>query len=235
MANSAAAHPPPEPATTSDHPSLTRRVTHQMHATVQQRTTLQRRQTAGLAVAGKHVSELEYETWDSGTPFWQHCLAGSLAGVVEHLLMYPVDTLKTHLQTSGGSSLRKVWQATASWISLWRGAQAMAVGCIPAHAAQFSTYEIIKTGFVRLEHGDNHNHSATTTLGPVGSTVAGAAAALSHDVIMVSWRHRRSPMWLSCCSLLTQTFSHFLTGPRRYTQAKIAIRVLWRWIFPCCA
>lgn len=27
----------------------------------------------------------------------KHCFAGSLAGVVEHLAMYPFDTLKTHL------------------------------------------------------------------------------------------------------------------------------------------
>jgi len=38
----------------------------------------------GMAVAGEHVMELEFEEWDGTTPFYQHCLAGSLAGVAEH-------------------------------------------------------------------------------------------------------------------------------------------------------
>jgi len=48
---------------------------------------LQKRSTessAGMAMAGEHVMELEFEEWDGSTPFYQHCLAGSLAGVAEH-------------------------------------------------------------------------------------------------------------------------------------------------------
>lgn len=37
-----------------------------------------------MAVAGEHVMELEFEEWDGSTPFYQHCLAGSAAGVAEH-------------------------------------------------------------------------------------------------------------------------------------------------------
>ena len=33
-----------------------------------------------------------------GLRFWQYMLAGSVAGVVEHTAMFPVDTLKTHMQ-----------------------------------------------------------------------------------------------------------------------------------------
>ncbi|MFM7853615.1 MAG: MC/SLC25 family protein [Flammeovirgaceae bacterium] len=27
----------------------------------------------------------------------RHCIAGSIAGISEHLTLYPIDTLKTHL------------------------------------------------------------------------------------------------------------------------------------------
>lgn len=42
--------------------------------------------------------DLEWEEWDGNSPFLHHCVAGSLAGVAEHTLLYPVDTVKTHMQ-----------------------------------------------------------------------------------------------------------------------------------------
>ena len=42
--------------------------------------------------------ELDWEEWDGVAPFWQHMVAGSCAGVIEHTCMFPVDTLKTHVQ-----------------------------------------------------------------------------------------------------------------------------------------
>jgi solute carrier family 25 iron transporter 28/37 len=42
--------------------------------------------------------DLEWEEWDGSSPFLHHCIAGSIAGVAEHVLLYPVDTVKTHMQ-----------------------------------------------------------------------------------------------------------------------------------------
>jgi solute carrier family 25 iron transporter 28/37 len=42
--------------------------------------------------------DLEWEEWDGRSPFLHHCIAGSVAGVAEHVLLYPVDTVKTHMQ-----------------------------------------------------------------------------------------------------------------------------------------
>ena len=66
----------------------------------------------------------------------------------------------------------------------------MAIGCIPAHALYFSTYEHIKALFTTLEpqtDGDANGNSGTMTntyLGPVGASIAGAASTFSHDLIM---------------------------------------------------
>lgn len=184
-------------------PSLRRRVTHVLtsHDAAER---LQRRSTSstGLAVAGEHGMELEYEKWDSSTtPFYQHCIAGSVAGVMEHLLMYPFDTIKTHLQTatittteatatasaesaSMTAMLQRHFTSTEAFGKLWRGAQAMAMGCIPAHAMYFSSYEAVKAFFLARQVEND------TTLGPIGSTLAGATAALSHDMIMVRARNK---------------------------------------------
>lgn len=67
-------------------PSLRRRFTVAMESE-EEAHKLQRRITQsshGMAVAGEHVMELEFEEWDGSTPFYQHCIAGSLAGVAEH-------------------------------------------------------------------------------------------------------------------------------------------------------
>ena len=47
------------------------------------------------------IEDLDWEEWDSsgGLSFTHHCLAGSFAGVAEHTLLYPLDTVKTCWQS----------------------------------------------------------------------------------------------------------------------------------------
>ncbi|KAL3810983.1 hypothetical protein ACHAXA_008569 [Cyclostephanos tholiformis] len=48
------------------------------------------------------LDDLEWEEWDASTSplsFGHHCLAGSFAGVMEHTLLYPLDTVKTCWQS----------------------------------------------------------------------------------------------------------------------------------------
>lgn len=60
----------------------------------------------------------DWEEYDpsSGLTFVDHMLAGSMAGVMEHVAMFPVDTVKTHMQVdsalsvSGRASTRKLLQ-----------------------------------------------------------------------------------------------------------------------------
>lgn len=198
-------------------PSLQKRMTAKFESPAEAEK-LQRQSTthsATFGAAGEHVMELEWEEWDGSGSFVDHCLAGSFAGVMEHTLLYPVDTLRTNIQaycadcpqkpTCEASNVAKsvatesspsgmlstmrqltsekvvengtvvVKENAAGFGRLWRGVQTMMVGCIPAHALYFSSYEAIKALFLK---GDDQN------LGPLGSAVAGAAAAFCHDVIM---------------------------------------------------
>lgn len=251
----------------------------------------------------------EWEEWDGNSPFWVHCVAGSMAGVAEHVVVYPLDTVRTHIQVcaachfnpathnastqaatlaakgiggassassssvpgailqqaaasvapklskhsnsnhsalrspklassaraaggilGGGASagtspnmsmlhaIRQLMsqqqplaletaaaagshshsasasasialkdaatsvasttaEATESQLGLtrlWRGVQTILVGCIPAHALYFSTYEIVKAATLD-EHGE---------VTAYGSALAGGAAVVSHDLIL---------------------------------------------------
>jgi solute carrier family 25 iron transporter 28/37 len=175
----------------------------------------------------------EWEEWDGTSPFWVHCIAGSLAGVAEHTLVYPLDTVRTHIQvcaachhnpTAAASGMTKqasvlqkaaaaqqarpaqaqigMWQTMRQLMNqplvleggaaasssraiaaapqmvgisrLWRGVQTILVGCIPAHALYFSNYELVKAATL------DENGQVTT----YGSALAGAAAVVSHDLIL---------------------------------------------------
>ncbi|CAI5471106.1 unnamed protein product [Closterium sp. Yama58-4] len=47
-----------------------------------------------VAAAGAEEDERRVD----GLSFWQHMVAGSVAGMVEHMAMFPVDTIKTRMQ-----------------------------------------------------------------------------------------------------------------------------------------
>ncbi|XP_952111.1 mitochondrial solute carrier-like protein, putative [Theileria annulata] len=47
---------------------------------------------------------LDWENWTGDMPFWQHAFCGSIAGVMEHISLFPLDTIKTRLQTNSTSS-----------------------------------------------------------------------------------------------------------------------------------
>ena len=124
--------------------------------------------------------ELEWEEWDGKGSFVHHCIAGSIAGIAEHTLMYPFDNVKTHMQcnhcpgqpvcksvkppppTSLMNTLRSIIHhppsssmvqsvgssassvGSPSPLRLWRGVHTMFLGCVPAHALYFSSFELSK-------------------------------------------------------------------------------------------
>ncbi|XP_022144050.1 mitoferrin-like [Momordica charantia] len=117
-----------------------------------------------------------------GLYFWQFMVAGSIAGSVEHMAMFPVDTLKTRMQALGGSSPIQpigVRQALSSILKLegpaglYRGIGAMGLGAGPAHAVYFTVYEICKEGFTV---GNPNN--------PIGHAISGVCATVASDAVI---------------------------------------------------
>ncbi|GMY25592.1 mitoferrin-like [Fagus crenata] len=134
-----------------------------------------------------------------GLEFWQFMIAGSIAGSVEHMAMFPVDTLKTRMQVIGGGSFRVphigVRQALGSILKLegpaglYRGIGAMGLGAGPAHAVYFSVYEWCKKFF----SGPNRNNSAAHAISGVFATVASDAVITPMDVVKQRLQLKSSP------------------------------------------
>mmetsp|Transcript_21977 Transcript_21977/g.38698 ORF Transcript_21977/g.38698 Transcript_21977/m.38698 type:complete len:422 (+) Transcript_21977:304-1569(+) len=58
--------------------------------------------------------DVDIDEWDGTSPFWVHCVAGSLAGVAEHTLVYPLDTVRTHIQVCAACHFNGVNNNTAT-------------------------------------------------------------------------------------------------------------------------
>ena len=110
--------------------------------------------------------------------------AGAVAGMAEHMMMYPVDTVKTRMQAlghpgqglHGASVLRamRVIVAREGLGGLFKGLGAMALGAGPAHAVYFTAYEVAKEGM----GGNREGHH------PLAAATAGAFATVAADAVM---------------------------------------------------
>uniref|UniRef100_A0A3Q3EVM2 Solute carrier family 25 member 28 n=1 Tax=Kryptolebias marmoratus TaxID=37003 RepID=A0A3Q3EVM2_KRYMA len=129
--------------------------------------------------------EIDYEGLPQGAATSTHMLAGAVAGIMEHCLMYPIDCVKTRMQSlqpEPGARYRNVMDALRQIVrteGVWRpirGVNVLAVGAGPAHALYFACYEKIKFSLSDAIHPGTNSHFA--------NGVAGCAATVLHDAIM---------------------------------------------------
>eukprot|EP01018_Ginkgo_biloba_P000097 Gb_18477 [translate_table: standard] len=134
-----------------------------------------------------------------GLSFAQFMAAGSVAGMVEHMAMFPVDTLKTRMQmlaSSGGSVHTGVGRALMSImksegaVGFYRGIGAMGLGAGPAHAVYFSIYEVCKEKLGGNRHG---HHPFAHGASGIFATVASDAVITPMDVVKQRLQLRSSP------------------------------------------
>ncbi|XP_066986253.1 mitoferrin-1-like isoform X1 [Macrobrachium rosenbergii] len=113
-----------------------------------------------------------------------HMTAGAIAGVLEHCVMFPVDSVKTRMQSlapSPEAAYRSIREGLVKMVNsegILRplgGVNAVILGAGPAHALYFSAYEGIKKKFTTNNSIQNH----------IVNAGAGCGATLLHDAIMV--------------------------------------------------
>uniref|UniRef100_A0A3B4XII4 Solute carrier family 25 member 28 n=1 Tax=Seriola lalandi dorsalis TaxID=1841481 RepID=A0A3B4XII4_SERLL len=129
--------------------------------------------------------EIDYEGLPQGVATSTHMLAGAVAGIMEHCLMYPIDCVKTRMQSlhpEPGARYRNVMDALRQIVrteGVWRpirGVNVLAVGAGPAHALYFACYEKIKFSLSDAIHPGTNSHFA--------NGVAGCMATVLHDAMM---------------------------------------------------
>ncbi|KAL1514306.1 hypothetical protein ABEB36_003583 [Hypothenemus hampei] len=111
-----------------------------------------------------------------------HMVAGAIAGVMEHCVMYPLDSVKTRMQSLATPSSDGVSETLIKMVRQEgilrpiRGMGAMVLGAGPAHALYFSSYEFLKERLRDMVPSPKYN---TLCYG-----VSGCISTLLHDGVM---------------------------------------------------
>ncbi|CAK7891547.1 mitochondrial RNA-splicing protein Mrs4p [[Candida] anglica] len=137
--------------------------------------------------------EIDYESLPDDASLAAHLCAGAFAGVMEHTVMFPIDSLKTRMQIAPSttklsksiiSSISKISSSEGAY-SLWRGVSSVVLGAGPAHAVYFSVFEATKTLLVnRFTDSRNSNKIVTDENHPLIASGAGIAATIASDALM---------------------------------------------------
>ncbi|XP_035650062.2 mitoferrin-2 [Oncorhynchus keta] len=131
------------------------------------------------------TSEPDYEGLPQGASTSTHMVAGAVAGIMEHCLMFPIDCVKTRMQSlqpepaaryrNVMDGLRRIITTEGVWRPI-RGLNATAVGAGPAHALYFACYEKLKKSLGDIVHPGANSHLA--------NGAAGCVSTLLHDAAM---------------------------------------------------
>jgi len=122
----------------------------------------------------------------------QHMAAGALAGMTEHMAMYPVDTIKTRMQSYvavrdfanlGMLRTTRAIISTEGITALWRGVGAVALSAGPAHAFYFATYEAVRAGLAPEQKTDGLVHPFATATAGICATIVGDGIMTPLDVV----------------------------------------------------
>ncbi|CAH1281886.1 unnamed protein product [Diabrotica balteata] len=113
-----------------------------------------------------------------------HMIAGAIAGIMEHCVMYPLDSVKTRMQSLATSGTEGIGETLLRMIRHEgilrpiRGMSAMVVGAGPSHALYFSSYEFTKNIFAQYFNASRYDMLIC------GSSISGCIATLIHDGFM---------------------------------------------------
>lgn len=145
--------------------------------------------------------EIDYEALPDNSPLLSQLMAGAFAGIMEHTIMFPIDSIKTRMQTlkikhNEGilASFSKI-SATEGSLALWRGVSSVVLGAGPAHAIYYMVFESTKTALCnRLVLKDPaaninninevSNFIVTSEKHPLIASVSGVAATVTSDALM---------------------------------------------------
>lgn len=145
-----------------------------------------------VVTPGHDTVEIDYEALPPDASLSAHLTAGAFAGIMEHTVMFPIDSLKTRMQIisnnpkASGSLINSISKITSSEgaYALWRGVSSVVLGAGPAHAVYFSVFESTKTFLVNHITNTNNTKLVTDENHPLIASGAGIAATTASDALM---------------------------------------------------
>jgi len=108
-------------------------------------------------------------------PFLHALASGGIAGTMVDVTLFPLDTMKTRLQSSAG------FQASGGFKGIFKGINAAAAGSAPGAGLFFSTYETMKP----LIHRTIYGSSPEAGTGPISHMLAASCGEVAACLIRV--------------------------------------------------
>lgn len=143
------------------------------------------------SIGPDHPLEVDYEALPEDAGIAAHLFAGAFAGIMEHTVMYPIDSIKTRMQMlaagqTSGSVILSILRISSSEgaYALWRGVLLVVLGAGPAHAVYFSVFEATKTALVNRVTNLGNTRWVTDETHPLIASGAGIAATVASDALM---------------------------------------------------
>jgi len=145
----------------------------------------------------RHLFKFDMEKLENSR-WWRAGAAGSIAGLTEHTLLYPIDTVKTRMQAVLISNVETQYKSFIDCFTqivkherpwaLFRGWPAVVVAAVPSHGMYFAAYEVSKFKL-----------NAVEGMHPFKIAIAGAFAAMAHDAIVTPFDVIKQRMQLKNC------------------------------------
>ncbi|XP_055484384.1 S-adenosylmethionine mitochondrial carrier protein isoform X2 [Psammomys obesus] len=151
--------------------------------------------------------------------FTASLVAGGVAGVSVDLILFPLDTIKTRLQSPQGFS------KAGGFRGIYAGVPSTAIGSFPNAAAFFLTYEYVKY----LLHTDSASHFR-----PLKHMLAASAGEVVACLIRVPSEVVKQRAQVSASSKTLQIFYNILSeegiqGLYRGYKSTVLREALWSW------
>jgi solute carrier family 25 (mitochondrial iron transporter), member 28/37 len=123
----------------------------------------------------------QYEELPVGTSPLVNLTAGALAGIFEHTVTFPLDSLKTRMQNTART--RQSFVSEVRLGNLWRGVWSVVIGAGPAHAIYFATYEQSRKMLLQWQGGQRASLQSPQ-MTSVLYGCSGAIATILSDAVM---------------------------------------------------
>jgi len=108
-------------------------------------------------------------------PFLHALISGGVAGTSVDVALFPLDTIKTRLQSSAG------FKASGGFKGIFRGISAAAAGSAPGAGLFFSTYETMKP----LIHHTVYGTSTASGTGPISHMLSASCGEVAACLVRV--------------------------------------------------
>ncbi|XP_053153788.1 S-adenosylmethionine mitochondrial carrier protein isoform X2 [Hemicordylus capensis] len=151
--------------------------------------------------------------------FWVSLTAGGLAGVCVDLILYPLDTVKTRLQSPQG------FKKSGGFHGIYAGVPSAAVGSFPNAAAFFVTYEYMKA----MLHTDASPYLAPVTHMLAASFGEVVACLIRVPSEVVKQRAQVSPSSSTLRILSNTVYEEGILGLYRGYRSTVLREDLWSW------